>query len=204
MDSDLPRQTAVETSHDSIMCVVLSPPNQPVDDDLQSQLQARNWRAITMRDPFAAMAELCLAESRHPPCDETGPILVVVRPDSEDFCVEITQLITAVRRFMPSAAVKLFANGSLHQLASERCSASAPGQDHPFAGSPLPSPPTARASSRRQADLRLMDSASSAPLPPAAAIEDADSLDLDSETDQVTREEMELLFERRREETTQR
>lgn len=132
----------MSTNDQETRCVLLaSAANGAV---AREQLDARGWIAHMSSDPLPALAELCLLErldsTRRTFGRSAGAIaLVVVEPSRWP---QLQAMLSAARRYVPTAALWAFDNGALIPLAVAEASdngAGRPGR----AGGPNAAPPMA-------------------------------------------------------------
>jgi hypothetical protein len=103
-------------------CVLLAPKGDRAQDcgeDIQSMLDRRGWIAHEADDTLGALAELCLLERTQSLRQAWGLqtverlALVVVEPQQWR---QLPAMVSAVRRYVPKAALWSFADGGLHPL----------------------------------------------------------------------------------------
>lgn len=112
---------------DQTRCVVLKAAEAATGESLEAAIQARGWTASIHRDPYLAMAELCLREWAQGTRASWGlirlerTVLVVEQPgEGSPSAPEIDMLLVAAERYAPGVEVWLYADGQLqlHTAAS--------------------------------------------------------------------------------------
>ena len=95
---------------------------QDCGDDIQSMLDHRGWIAHKADDALGALAELCLLERTQSLRRAWGLqtverlALVVVEPQRWP---QLPAMVSAVRRYVPKAALWSYADGGMHSLVAQ-------------------------------------------------------------------------------------
>jgi hypothetical protein len=117
---------------------------EPIEPSLQSALDQRRWRAVTVSDPVAAMAEAALHERSQqsrsewglPRTERTSLLLGKAIADEER-----NELIRALKKYLPGVDLWLSRGGAIERMTS-------PEQDRLCA--PRGAKPTGRIAERRR------------------------------------------------------
>lgn len=101
--------------HHRTVCVVLVPPDQAPDPELDRLLAARGWTPHIERDARLAMAELCLLHHEHVMRRAEGevseaPSIVIVQPSVWPM---VDALTVAITRSLPDALIWHATDGEL-------------------------------------------------------------------------------------------
>ena len=177
--------------------IVLAPPETADDDQLDRLLTDQDWQSVRMDDPHLAMAELCLRERAQasraawglPRSEQLVLVLMIDGGETGDD-PESHDLVSAVRRYLPTVSVWLYRDENLTSLHAADERGESVAQSSTAVTLPAPKPATTTPAHLGR-ELRLTE-----PLTEPAASEMRDSTEANQpDAPDITAEEIRMLLE---------